>query len=167
MAFKVNSLLVRLLATLATTAVLVTQQVAAQDCVDEGPTCEADAVCNECYNVGSTFNQAYEECYASHEDFLSACDSYMLTACCQHQVSENDCIANEPFLAYWWCEMCNSAFPSVEACAEVVGIIVTSGGSTGTLDTPAPTAGKFAPQKILRITVDIDTSLFGDKLLLL
>lgn len=143
MSFKAKSLLVWLFATLVTTVVLVPQQVAAASSTySEEAACEADATCNECYSIGETFNQAFEECYATLDDPYS-CDRFMLTACCQHKVSESDCLLNDPFLAVWWTYMsaysCINVFPSVEGC-ESIGVVVTSGGSTGLLDTPAPSA---------------------------
>lgn len=157
MSFKVKSLLVWLLATLVATVVLVPQQAAASSSSnDEESACEADVTCSECFSIGDTFNQAYEECYDAL-DSAHYCTSSMFKACCQHKVSESDCLLNEPFLALWWSylDSCPDAFPSVETCASA-GVVVTSGGSTGTSDTPAPSAsaaGKAVPEfyALLRI----------------
>ncbi len=145
MAFKVSSLLVWLLATLSLTATVL-QRVAAQDCTEELSACEADTVCAECTAVDDTFNQVYEECMAS-QYYYSNCDNYLLKACCQHQASENDCLANEMFVTVWWCYLpgCTYTFPGVASCSDILGVSVTSNGVSDPGTTPAPIAAPGKP----------------------
>lgn len=149
MAFKVSSPLVWLLATLAFVSIVGVQRAAAQDkdCTQNLDTCEMWSTCSECTEVDESSNQVYEECMASQLDYSNYCDIYLGKACCQHQASEKDCIANHRFESLWTCELdgCYHSYPSVESCS-AIGVSVTSGDTTNTIETPGP-AGMPVPGK--------------------
>lgn len=139
MASRGGSVVVWLLATFTIIAVFMPQELQVAACSEEILTCEGDAVCNECMVVGDTFNQAFEDCNADGNSFCLANLQY---SCCQHQVLETDCLANDAFVAYWWsCWMstCDVSYPNADDCSEFLGVPVTSGDVTNTGDTPAPT----------------------------
>lgn len=144
MAFKVSSLLVWLLATTATITTVL-HRVAAQ--CDEVLTCEADAVCGEeCWAVGETFNQVFEDCMNADPVAFGVCERNIKTACCQTLGSDTDCFANSLYVEAWWCTNnggCEWSYPTVQACTEFGVLGVTSGGvgsSADTVESPAPTA---------------------------
>lgn len=139
MAFKIGSLVVRLLAT-TTTMTMVLQKVAGCDEVDA---CLADATCAECYTTGDNFNMAFEDCVDTELDLNTFCNQNLREACCQHLGSDTACLDNPLFVEAWWCFMgsCDVAYPTVEACS-TIGINLTSGGggsSSGAVESPPPT----------------------------
>ncbi|CAN0372066.1 unnamed protein product [Ectocarpus sp. 12 AP-2014] len=139
MASRGGSVVVWLLATFTILTVFMPQELQVAACSEEIATCEADAVCNECMLVGDTFNQEFEDCNAEGNSF---CLANLQHSCCQNQVLETDCLANEAFVAYWWsCWMhtCDISYPNAEDCSEFLGVPVTSGDVTDTGGTPAPT----------------------------
>ncbi|CAN0078554.1 unnamed protein product [Ectocarpus sp. 6 AP-2014] len=139
MASRGGSVVVWLLATFTILTVFMPQELHVAACSEETMTCEADAVCNECMLVGDAFNQEFEDCNAEVNFYCAANLQY---SCCQHQVLETDCLANEAFVAYWWsCWMssCDISYPNAEDCSEFLGVPVTSGDVTYTGGTPAPT----------------------------
>eukprot|EP00904_Undaria_pinnatifida_P005785 jgi/Undpi1/2336/HiC_scaffold_13.g05719.m1 len=64
-----------------------------------------DDICRSCTSEYDW--REFEDCLADSDyDVVSVsglCDSYALTACCQDQASENECIDNEAFMEYWTC----------------------------------------------------------------
>ncbi|CAM9254998.1 unnamed protein product [Ectocarpus sp. 13 AM-2016] len=139
MASRGGSVVVWLLATFTIHTVFMPQELQVAACSEEIATCEADAVCNECMLVGDTFNQEFEDCNAEGNSY---CLANLQHSCCQNQVLEMDCLANEAFVAYWWsCWMhtCDISYPNAEDCSEFLGVPVTSGDVTDTGGTPAPT----------------------------
>ncbi|CAM9469044.1 unnamed protein product [Ectocarpus sp. 8 AP-2014] len=150
MASRGGSVVVWLLATFTIRSVFMPQELQVAACSEEIATCEADAVCNECMVVGDTFNQEFEDCNAEERGF---CLGYLQEACCQNQVLETDCLANEAFVAYWWScflHTCDISYPNANDCSELLGVPVTSGDVTDTGVTPAPTvaAGSNPPNNV-------------------
>lgn len=133
MTIKVDSLLLWLLGT--TTAVMRVEAI----CETETTACAANAVCDECWNTGSSFNRDFEQCESAYTWSLASCGENLLAACCQHEASGNDCLANESFVSVWRCylQSCTVTFPDAESCSEHLGYDVSSGSTAGA---PAPTA---------------------------
>lgn len=104
-----------------------------ESCPTEEFACLDDETCSSCLAVTVTGSAEVNECVElASSSATTVCTSGMGAPCCMDEVSEHDCLYNEPFVEYMLCALENEGRLADEISCDSVGSLSGSSGGNPT-----------------------------------